>query len=92
MENLLNFLADNSVSLITLFLGAFFVVAFIVKGIRERRHRQIRESTVAAIANGGTPESPVHIGDPFSEQQQPTAPAEAGGNIPPKENEIYVWE
>ncbi len=66
---------DNGIVLIAVGLGVFFLFAAFVKGIRTRHHRQLRESSAQAAANGGTAEAPVHIGgNPYEIASSP-APA-----------------
>ena len=65
LDSLTSFFSENSFGVIIGMLGIFFLLASIVKGARNRRERQLRADTEAAAANGGTPEAPVHIGNPF---------------------------
>ncbi len=97
MERFFSLFAENSVVVIAACLGAFFLLAAIVKGIGSRRQRHYLENAKSADANGGTPDAPVHIGDPFS-----TPPPDAGSaadtepaaGCPSAETDknLYVWE
>ena len=74
MELLSSFFAsENGIAVIATALGAFFLIAALIKGARNRHHRQMRETAEYAVAHGGTPDSPVHIGNPF-DTAQPAAP------------------
>ena len=72
MDQILKYLPENTLVLIAVGLGVFFLFAAFVKGIRTRRHRQLRESSEQAAANGGTAEAPVHFGNPFTVVPPPT--------------------
>ena len=88
LDSLTNFFSENSFGVIIGTLGVFFLLASIVKGFRNRRERQLRADTEAAAANGGTPEAPVHIGNPFEVTPPPApptpeeAPAQGGATAP----------
>ena len=104
MDQVLKYLPENTLVLIAIGLGIFFLFAAFLKGIRTRHHRQLRESAAAAAANGGTAEAPVHFGNPFEitppsppndtppETPAPDAKQEAAVNANEPDDNEYVWE
>ena len=83
LDSLTTFFSENSFGVIIGTLGVFFLLASIVKGARNRRERQLRADTEAAAANGGTPEAPVHIGNPFEVAPPPEEVAAQGAATAP---------